>query len=250
MYEFKWVEKCSTVYDNKSCKSGYLNDTSRYREIEERKRWLANLPNVIKLGDVIKNMGVCLKHWEADFKYRIGSGSYLRPLHPPTEFGRTPKSFASLTTIEDRRIEERSVTSEKRSEVSTKAAYTKDIISSWKDLCSFCKDIPLAMQSTGEVIKLVELGDSPLIIEFLISVQKDFTVKAYRGSTLINIRDVIDSFQCKLTSYSQIDEIIARLSDYPSDLQADIGHAGEYLSKLVDISDFEAAKKKKVYVFM
>ena len=57
---------------------------------------------------------------------------------------------------------------------------------------------------------------------------------------------MIDSFQCKLTSYSQIDEIIARLSDYPSDLQADIGHAGEYFSKLVDISDFEAAKKKKV----
>ena len=82
--------KCSTVYDNKSCKSGYLNDTSGYRvlgfptEIEERKRWLANLPNMINLEDVTKNMGVCLKHWEADFKYRIGPGGYLRPLHPPT----------------------------------------------------------------------------------------------------------------------------------------------------------------------
>ena len=167
-------------------------------------------------------------------------------MHPPTEFGSTPKSFATQTTTEDRRIEERSVTSEKRSEVSTKSACTKDIIGSWKDLCSFCKDIPLAMEIIDEVIKVLKLGDSPLIIEFLISVQNDFTVKAYRGSTLINIRDLIDSFQCKLTSYSQIDEIIARLSDYPSDLQADIGHAGEYFSKLGDISDFEAAKKKKV----
>ena len=188
-------------------------------------------------------MEVCLKHWEADFKYRIGPGGYLRPLHPPTE-------FASQTTTKDRRIEERSVTSEKRSKVSTKADCTKDIIGSWKDLCSFCKDIPLAMQITDEVIKLLKLGDSPLIIEFLISVQKDFTVKAYQGSTLINIRDLIDSFQCKLTSYSQIDEIIACLSDYPSDLEADIGHAGEYFSKLVDISDFEAAEKKKVCFYV
>ena len=142
------------------------------------------LTNMIKLEDVTKNMGVCLKHWEADFKYRIGPGGYLRPLHPPTEFGSTPKSFASQTTTEDRRIEERSVTSEKRTEVSTKTACTKDIIGSWKDVCSFCKDIPLTMQITDEVIKLLKLGDSPLIIEFLISAQKDFTVKIIEGRHL------------------------------------------------------------------
>ena len=171
-----WLENVVQFMAKKSCKTGYPKDTSGFRvigfptDVEERKRWLPNLPNIIKLEDVTENMGICSRHWKTGFEYRIVWG-FPRPLHHPTKFGSTPKSFASQATIRDRRSEDRGVTSEKRSMVSTKASSTKDIIRSWEDFCSFCRKIPLA---TEKEVKILKLGDSPLLIEFLISISKDY----------------------------------------------------------------------------
>ena len=45
-------------------------------------------------------------------------------------------------------------------------------------------------------LKLVKLSGDQLLIEFLIFIDRDFKVKAFRGSTRVNIRVMIDSFHC------------------------------------------------------
>ena len=111
--------------------------------------------------------------------------------------------------------------------VSTKASSTKDIIRSGEDSCSFCKKIQLATQITEEV-KILKLSYSPLL----------------------NVRDLINSFMCTFTSYSQITEVIEYLTEYPANLQKYMKHVGEHFKKLVNQSDFEEAKEKKAGFFM
>ena len=85
-----------------------------------------------------------------------------------------------------------------------------------------------------------------LLIEFLIFIDRDFKVKAFRGSTHVNIRAMIDSFHCKLTLYSQLNDIICHLSNYPLNIQNDLKHVGEHLTKLVNDTNFDNKEKKKI----
>ena len=90
---------CCTVFDNESCKSGYAPDKTGIQvisfptSIEEKRRWVMNLPNLLKAEEVTEHMGICLKYWKKGFETNIGPCSKLRPVHPPTEFGNTPKSL-------------------------------------------------------------------------------------------------------------------------------------------------------------
>ena len=125
-------EKCSTVFDNKSCRSGYSSDKSGIRvisfpaNIEDKTRWVINLPNVLKVEEVTEHMGICLNQWKKGFETRIGPGGKPRPVHPPTEFGNTPKSLLRQSVISlDRRIAERGVTSNQRSVMTKEKARLK-----------------------------------------------------------------------------------------------------------------------------
>ena len=181
-------KKCSTVFDNKSCRSGYCSDKSGIRvisflaNIEEKTRWVMNLPNnVLSVEEVTEHMGICLNHWKKGFEPRIGPGGKPRPVYPPTEFGNTPKSLVRRSVISpDRRIAERGVTSNQRSVMTRgvtsnqrsvmtkeKARFKekeKDTISSWEDLCSYCNSLSFAIMITEN--ELVMLCDDPLLIEF------------------------------------------------------------------------------------
>ena len=122
--------KCSTVYDNRSCKSVYKTDNSGFRVLqfpddEERKKWLKNLPNVLKL----------------DYEYKIGKGGFKRPLDPPTEFGNTPKSLSRQTTTQNRSVDERRISSDERAKVSASSVINPDIIRSWDDFCRYCEEL-------------------------------------------------------------------------------------------------------------
>ena len=212
--------KCSTIYDGETCRSGYKGHEGKYRVIafpvdaNDRKRWISALPNVLKVEDVTNNMGICLRHWKEDFAYRIGPGGFPRPLHPPTEFGATPASFALQSPSHNRRPDERRVTAEQRARVSASAKEVEnpDIINSYGDLCIFCKDLPYPTEITDDQITLLKVGKSTLFVEFLIRITSDFKISAYRGSKIINIRDLIDSFNCVVTLYSQVREVIIRLN--------------------------------------
>ena len=84
--------KCSTVFNNKSCRSGYPNDDGGFHviafptDIVEKKRWLSKLPNVIDIESVTKNMGICLRHWKKGVQFQTSPGGYPRLLEPPTEY--------------------------------------------------------------------------------------------------------------------------------------------------------------------
>ena len=246
--------KCSTVYDGVTCRSGYKGHEGTYRviafpaDINERKRWISTLPNVLKAEDVTNNMGICLRHWKKDFEYRIGPGGFPRPLHPPSEFGTTPASFGLQSPSHHRRTEERGVTAGQRSRVNTAAKDVEnpDVINSYGDLCTFCKDLPYPTEITEDQITLLKVAKSTLFVEFLIRITSDFKISAYRGSKIINIRDLIDSFKCVVTLYSQVHEVITRLSSCPNDIRADMAHAGEHFTDLVEQSDLEDSFRTKI----
>ena len=84
-----------------------------------------------------------------------------------------------------------------------------------------------------------------MIIDFTILIDSEFEVKAYKRSMVINIREFIDSFQCKLILYSQIDKINTHLTDFPINLQNDVKHVGEHFRTLVH-SELDEAKRKKL----
>ena len=55
---------------------------------------------------------------------------------------------------------------------------------------------------------------------------------------------MIDSFHCKLTLYSQLNDIICHLSNYLLNIQNDLKHVGEHFTKLVNDTNFDMEKKK------
>ena len=101
--------------------------------------------------------------------------------------------------------------------------------------------LTFAIMITANELELVKLSDDPLMIEFLIFIDRDFKVKAFRGSTRFNIRAMIDSFHYKLTSYSQLNDIIC-----PLNIQNDLKHVGEHFTKLANDTNFDNKEKKKI----
>ena len=88
--------KCSTVFNNETCKLGYKGEKSNYRvlsfptDVEERSRWLNSLPNWIE--NATQNMGLCEDHWPVAYEFKRISGGYKRPCNPLSIFWDTPAS--------------------------------------------------------------------------------------------------------------------------------------------------------------
>ena len=98
--------RCSTVWDE-SCTSGYASNTSGARVLsfpknrEEKEKWCERLPNYLNPENVTDNMGICEKHWKAEYQYKIIPGGYKRPVNSPTEFGNTPNTLRRQSVSED-----------------------------------------------------------------------------------------------------------------------------------------------------
>ena len=58
--------KCSTVFNNETCKSGYKTSETNHKVLSfpadknERNRWIMSLPN--RIENATDNMGVCERH--------------------------------------------------------------------------------------------------------------------------------------------------------------------------------------------
>ena len=89
-----------------------------------------------------------------------------------------------------------------------------------------------------------------MIIDFSIIIDKTFKVKAYKRSTVVNIRHLIDAFNWRLTLFSQVNSIISYLDTFPIDFQNDISHIGKYFGALIDDSEDIAEGKKKKLNFL
>ena len=108
--------------NEKECTSGYSRDTfatkviSFPRNFEEKAKWCLRLPNRLDPKTVTVHMGICMKHWQVGFEEKVIPGGYKRPIHPPSEFGNTPKTFSVQSQNHaDRQINERRVSSDERS---------------------------------------------------------------------------------------------------------------------------------------
>lgn len=70
--------KCRTVFDNKQCCTGYKEDRSRISVLsfplnpDNKKQWVASLPNAINLQNVTEHMGICFKHLKLERWFVVG----------------------------------------------------------------------------------------------------------------------------------------------------------------------------------
>ena len=86
---------------------------------------------------------------------------------------------------------------------------------------------------------------SPLTVSFSIVIGRDYKIVAYKGADIVNIRHLIDSFNFKLTSYSQIRLVIDYLETVPKNIFTGLKSAGEDLSQLNDEGNNEIEDSKK-----
>ena len=238
------VRKCSVIWDGKSCKSGFGSDTTSTKviafptDIDERRTWCRNIPMPLDPENVTEHMGICMRHWPVNHNTKKIRGGHVRPDEPPSLFGETPKSFFVQTGTEtDRNTTGRRVTAESRSLADNAKAKLADEISSWDDLVNYVVALPYSIMQSEEYIRLVCLTDDPMIIKFSITIDKLFKVKAYKHSTAVNVRHLIDGFSWQLKQFSQLLAIIDYLIDYPTDLLNDCKHFGEYMKTTLNIVD-------------
>ena len=80
--------KCSTVFNNETCKLGYKGEKSNYRvlsfptDVEERSRWLNSLPN--RIENATRNMGSFERHCPVVYEFKRISDGYNRSCNPPS----------------------------------------------------------------------------------------------------------------------------------------------------------------------
>ena len=119
------------------------------------------------------------------------------------------------------------MSSEEGSNVSASISNSKYTIQTCEDLCAYCNELGLPLQTSKTMIRLINLTDDPMIVDFTLLIDEHFKVNAYKRSTIVNVRELIDLFQCKLTLYSQIDKIIAYLTNFPINMNNDLRHVGD-----------------------
>ena len=105
----------------------------------------------------------------------------------------------------------------------------------------------LNVTSNEESIRLCKISDDfPPKILFCIEINRSFAVKAYRGSTPVNLYDILlHSFQHKITPFSQISQILEKVETSSTDIHSELKAAGKNLSSLRDkaIDDDDTRKK-------
>ena len=75
-------------------------------------------------------------------------------------------------------------------------------------------------------------------------------MKAYRGSTPVNLYDILlHSFQHKITTFSQISQILEKVENSSADTHSELKAAGKNLLSLCDTAiDDEDTRKKLEYI--
>ena len=96
----------------------------------------------------------------------------------------------------------------------------------------------------SEVIKIVNFAGKPPEVEYSVFLYNDFQVDAYRRKMKIAIRDIIDGFSNRVSKYSQIDAIIARLIAKPVDIHTDLRFMANKILNTCD-NEEDAQKQRK-----
>lgn len=246
--------KCSTVYNGESCKSGYQGHKFKGHiftfpsDNSDRQKWLNALPNYIDPSKVTKSMGICSLHWKPGYEYVIVKNGTKKPIKAPTEFGSTPKSYIPQgSSSYDRNSSNRGVlpsdrckkSKEMEMQASQDEQRSNNKIVFWKAAIEYCNSLDLNTTCNDENIRLCQLSnDFPPKVLFSIEINRSFSVRAYHGSTPINLYDILlPSFQHKVTSLSQINAIVEKVKNADIDIHSEIKEKGNELLSLSNKSD-------------
>ena len=172
-------------------------------------------------------MGRCGKHWKPGHEYKIIQGGGKKPIHPPTEFGITPISLRrqSVYPSHSRDVENRKVCSKERRRVSDAKEKEKDKIGSSESLIAYCNSLDLNIVSSDESLRRYKISDDtfPRKVIFAVKIKKCYSVEGYRGSTLIQLTDILkSSFQYKFTLYSQLCKILEKVETSTVNIQSEM----------------------------
>ena len=111
----------------------------------------------------------------------------------------------------DLQIDERRASSDERAKATAVVKRTisehQDRINSWEDLIDYCVTLPYPVVINEDNIKLINVTEDHMIIDFSIIIDKTFKVKAYKQSTVVNIRHLIDVFNWRLALFPQVNTV-------------------------------------------
>ena len=210
---------------------------------DEKRAWVNALPNMVKVEDVTENVVICEKHWPEGFETTTKKG-HTRPKYPPSVFS-VPASCAPQTSNAPRDIKSRKVDSESRSEAQKKEERERDKIKNWKSLVNFCKKLPLLFTQNQDSIQLIRLEETQPEVLFSISISNDFKVCCYKKGVKVPMREILTAFSAKLEFYSEINEMITKLTEYTIDINSYLSKFSNELKELTNF-DIEGSKGKRI----
>jgi hypothetical protein len=195
------------------------------KDIEERERWLAALPNRV---NVTANSVVCKKHWPEDTPMKKVK-RYFRPSDPPSLFPGFPSSsFQQIKPGPSRNIEKRGLSLEVRSSLPDEidAFNAADIISDWPSFLDKLASSDtltthklLIQKASDQCVSLIQI--SSMTITASVTINADFTINAFHRNTKVQLRDLL-GHQCHLSRWSQLSAITARTLASPLDIRQEI----------------------------
>ena len=171
-------------------------------------------------------MGICRKHWKPGYETKVVQNGTKKPIRPSTEFGTTPKSFKRQSDewSKQRESERRGVLLEDRGKTLEVGEKKKDEINSWASAVEHCSSLDLHVTSNDKYIRLCKLSSSfPPKLLYSIQIVRSFNVTTYCGSAPVKLYDVLmESYQHKLTVFSQIDKIVEKVKNSSLDFWSEI----------------------------
>jgi len=245
-------KKCISHFDGKPCTSNYHTSDARVsvfrfpKDPNEREIWAKALPSKVTIND---ESVLCEKHWPKDFQRKKCQGPLgYRPCHPPTIFGTTaPSCFVQTSSSHLRDIENRKVSIQARN----MGKKEDDLIKSWDDLKRYCLKLNLVTDmSEDRMIKLYRIQGIPPTILFSVIIDNNRKVSAFKRNTPVPLRNVITSFDWKLSRFSELDKVIEKANFFPNEFLAEVTQLSEYLLALCNNSDDIDPKLKKKIAFL
>ena len=86
-------------------------------------------------------------------------------------------------------------------------------------------------------------------ILFCIEINRSYAVKAYRGFTPVNLYDILlHSFQHKITTFSQISQILEKVENSSADIHSELKAAGKNLLSLLLILCMDNIKANNTFL--
>ena len=216
------MPNCCSAFGRKDGHKTQPYDGHFYRFSSEKGKcqtWIDSLPDANFVWS--KSKRICDVHWPPNEKFTRVKGQDV-PDEPPTIFPGVPSSCLRQTAASSSRdVNTRRVSQEARSnaqeDIMTRKRLEDDEIRNWESFIGYCHKvrdlivIPKQTTSPRSVSLLRLTDDSPPSIVYSIEITERFDIICYLSATKIPV--LKNSFEKRLTKYSQFENILSSLED-------------------------------------